>query len=161
MANTPLDKSLDVSQWLKDFPKAKWEWQGATSAVRLHGENAAQVLQTLSLQSHLQCHEKSNLPERYKFGRHPRIPEIVCVSDMGYTVTANPSRKGPLGQHGFDPFLPEMHGLFLASGFRIQPGELGLIENIEVYPLLCQLLGIVEQKNDARHLLKEIVLNPS
>ena len=159
MANTPPDKSIDVSQLLNDFPKAKWEWQGATSAVRLNGENGLQVLNALSQQANLDCYEKSKLPERFKFGAHPRIPEIVCVSEMGHAVTANPYRKGPLGQHGFDPLLTDMHGLFLASGFRIKPGELGLIENIEVYPLLCQLLGIVEQQNDSKHLLKDIVLN--
>jgi predicted AlkP superfamily pyrophosphatase or phosphodiesterase len=159
MASTPAAKSIDVSQLLKDFPKAKWEWQGATSAVRLNGENGLQVLNVLSQQSNLDCYEKGKLPQSFKFGTHPRIPEIVCVSKMGYTVTANPYRKGPLGQHGFDPLLTEMHGLFLASGHRIKPGELGLIENIEVYPLLCQLLGILEQKNDSKHLLKDIVLN--
>lgn len=159
MASTPAAKSIDVSQLLKDFPKAKWEWQGATSAVRLNGENGLQVLNVLSQQSNLDCYEKGKLPQSFKFGTHPRIPEIVCVSKMGYTVTANPYRKGPLGQHGFDPQLTEMHGLFLASGHRIKSGELGLIENIEVYPLLCQLLGILEQQNDSKHLLKDIVLN--
>lgn len=157
MASTPLDKSIDVSQLLKDFPKAKWEWQGATSAVRLNGEDAPKVLQALAQQPHLECYLKTKFPERFKFGTHPRIPDVVCLNDMGYTVTANPSRKGPLGQHGFDPNLQEMHGLFLASGFRIKSAELGLIENLEVYPFLCELLGIVEEKNDAKHLLKSFI----
>jgi len=159
MASTPVEKSIDVSQSLKDFPKAKWEWQGATSGIRLNGEDAQKVLDVLSQQAHLSCYAKSKLPERFKFGSHPRIPDLVCLSAMGYTVTANPSRKGPLGQHGFDPQLEEMHGLFLLSGYRVKPMELGLIENLEVYPLLCQLLGIKEEKNDAQHLLKGLLSN--
>ncbi len=157
MANTPHDKSMDVSQLLNGFPKAKWEWQGATSALRLNGEDGAKVLEVLSQQAHLDCYLKENFPKHFKFGTHPRIPDVVCLSNMGYTVTANPSRKGPLGQHGFDPNLLEMHGLFLASGFRIKAGEIGLLENLEVYPFLCELLGIVEEKNDSKHLLKALI----
>jgi hypothetical protein len=159
MASTPPEKSLDVSQLLKDFPKATWEWQGATSAVRLNGEDGTKVVEVLAQQPHLDCYLKAKLPARFKFGTHPRIPDVVCLSAMGYTVTANPLRKGPLGQHGFDPNLQEMHGLFLASGFRVKSGELGLIENLEVYPFLCDLLGIVEEKNDSQHLLKSWVYN--
>lgn len=158
MANTPPEKSIDVSQLLKDYPKATWEWQGATSAVRLNGEDPQKVLNILAQQPNLSCYPKSNFPERFKFGSHPRIPDLLCLSKLGFTVSANPTRKGPLGQHGFDPTLEEMHGLFLISGSGIKPKELGLIENLEVYPLLCQLLGIKEEKNDSKHLLVDLIL---
>jgi len=82
---------------------------------------------------------------------------VVCLSDLGFTVSATPGRKGPLGQHGFDPELPEMHGLFMASGYRLKHLELDLIENLEVYPFLCELLGIKEQPNDSQHVLKNTI----
>jgi hypothetical protein len=50
-----------------------------------------------------------------------------------------------------------MHGLFMASGYRLKPIELGLIENLEVYPFLCELLGIKEQPNDSQHILKNTI----
>ena len=157
MAHTPPEKSLDVSQLLKAFPKAKWEWQGATSGVRLNGEEQQKVLAVLATQAHLSCYAKAELPKRFKFGTHPRIPDVVCLSDLGFTVSATPGRKGPLGQHGFDPELPEMHGLFMASGYRLKHLELDLIENLEVYPFLCELLGIKEQPNDSQHVLKNTI----
>jgi predicted AlkP superfamily pyrophosphatase or phosphodiesterase len=157
MASTPPEKSIDVSQLLKGYPKARWEWQGATSGIRLNGEDEQKVLTVLATQVNLSCYPKGKLPERFKFGTHPRIPEVVCLSDMGYSVSATPGRKGPLGQHGFDPQLPEMHGLFLASGLKLKHSELGVIENLEVYPFLCELLGIKEQKNDSKHVLKNLI----
>jgi predicted AlkP superfamily pyrophosphatase or phosphodiesterase len=157
MASTPVEKSIDVSQLLKDFPKARWEWQGATSGVRLNAEEESKVLAILATQAHLSCYSKSNLPKRFKFGTHPRIPDLICLSDIGYAVSANPARKGPLGQHGFDPQLPDMHGLFLASGYKLKHSELGLVENLEVYPFLCELLGIKEESNDAKHILRNLI----
>jgi predicted AlkP superfamily pyrophosphatase or phosphodiesterase len=157
MASTPPEKSIDVSQLLKEFPKAKWEWQGATSGIRLNGDEEQKVLALLGTQPNFTCYPKANLPKRFKFGTHPRIPDLVCLSDLGFTLSAIPGRKGPKGQHGFDPELPEMHGLFLASGYKLKHLELDLIENLEVYPFLCELLGITEQKNDSKHVLKNLV----
>ena len=42
-----------------------------------------------------------------------------------------------------------MGGLLAMAGPRIRPGvELGAIENVDVYSLLCELLGIEPAPND-------------
>lgn len=47
------------------------------------------------------------------------------------------------GDHGSDPSHPDMHGIFYAAGPGITPGRvLGAVEQVDVYALMCQLLGI-------------------
>jgi predicted AlkP superfamily pyrophosphatase or phosphodiesterase len=53
--------------------------------------------------------------------------------------------------HGYDPDLPSMQALFLARGpsFRrgaVVPG----FENVHVYPLLAELLGVRPAPSDGR-----------
>jgi hypothetical protein len=62
------------------------------------------------------------------------------------------------GQHGFDPAHPEMHGIFIAAGPRVKKIQLDYFENIEIYPLLCRLLKISPEKNDAKDILFEQII---
>jgi hypothetical protein len=53
-----------------------------------------------------------------------------------------------------------MHGLLIVSGHRIQTTPLGLVHNLEIYSLLCRLLGIVPEPNDGEDRLHVQVLKP-
>src|SRR5436190_4885098 len=71
---------------------------------------------------HLTCYRKADVPERFHYGRNPRVPAILCMPDDGWTVLAHPAKytiKG--GAHGYDNFAPDMLALFLASGPAIKP----------------------------------------
>ena len=148
MALAPENQVIQVKSLLSAYPAAKWEWLGPTSGVRLNGEPTEGVMRALSTLSHVSCWPKRAMPERFKFGTHRRIPDIVCLSDVGYSVSDNPDRKGPLGQHGYDPEHPDMHGILIVSGPQIQQVQLGLVNNLEVYGLLTKLLDMKAQKNE-------------
>jgi ectonucleotide pyrophosphatase/phosphodiesterase family protein 5 len=148
MALAPENQVIQVKSLLSAYPAAKWEWLGPTSGVRLNGEPTEGVMRALSTLSHVSCWPKRAMPERFKFGTHRRIPDIVCLSDVGYSVSDNPDRKGPLGQHVYDPEHPDMHGILIVSGPQIQQVQLGLVNNLEVYGLLTKLLDMKAQKNE-------------
>lgn len=160
MALSPQDKVIPVQSLLASFPSARWEWLGATSGVRLHGESQADVLQALSTLAHVSCWPKDKMPKRFKFGTHKRIPDIVCLSDTGYSVSDNPAVNGPLGQHGYDPEHPDMHGLLIASGPHILQRKLGLVDNLEIHGLLNRLLGMTPPPDDSTGTLHLQVLKP-
>ncbi len=47
------------------------------------------------------------------------------------------------GNHGWDPSLPSMHAIFIISGPNIPAGAtIPIVENIDVYPLMTELLGL-------------------
>ena len=158
MASSPVEKVVSAQGLLANFPAARWEWLGALAGVRLNGASSEGVMQALSTLPHASCWPKADLPKRYRFGTHRRIPEIVCLAEVGYSLTDNPARKGPLGQHGYDPEDLSMHGLLIVAGNRIQPGTLGLVNNLEIYGLMCRLLGITPERHDGEDTLHQQVI---
>lgn len=148
MALTPPNQVISVQSLLSDFPAARWEWLGPTSGVRLHGESSEAVMKSLAALQHVTCWPKREMPKRFKFGTHARIPDIVCLSEVGYSITDSPTQKGPLGQHGYDPEHPDMHGLLIVAGRGITQGQLGLVSNLEIHGLLAALLGITVPNDD-------------
>jgi predicted AlkP superfamily pyrophosphatase or phosphodiesterase len=112
----------------------------------------------LNTVEHIKCWDKSNIPSKYHFGTHRRIPRIVCLAENHFVIVD----KKPLitypGHHGFDPMEKDMHGLFIASGYRIKKAELDVFENVDIYPLLAQLLAIKPEKFDGtEHLIKAVI----
>lgn len=105
---------------------------------------------------HMTCWKKNRIPARYHYGRNPRVPPIVCLSETGwYTTTiaaqTKPGRKPDTdgGAHGFDPYDPTMQALFIAHGPSIKPGvTLPSFDNVDVYPLLAKLTGVKSEKVD-------------
>ena len=98
------------------------------------------------------CWDKADMPERFHYGRHPRIPPIVCQMDEGWE--AEPAEKiakrtHTRGSHGYDPALPSMRAIFVADGPSFRDGvTLPAFDNVDVYPLLARLLGITPRPND-------------
>jgi predicted AlkP superfamily pyrophosphatase or phosphodiesterase len=104
---------------------------------------------------HLRVFRSSDLPPAYGLAGHPRVPAIVGLADEGWTVMTrerlaarNPQRVWG-GAHGFDPAFKSMQGLFVAAGPRLRSGErVPAFENVHVYELMCELLGISPAPND-------------
>lgn len=105
---------------------------------------------------HMTCWKKSRIPARYHYGRNPRVPAIVCLSETGWYTTTEAARSKPDrkpdtdgGAHGFDPYDPSMQALFIAYGPSIKPGvALPSFDNVDVYPLLAKLTGVRPERVD-------------
>ena len=153
MRFVPIVNTIDAQALTAGFSKVHWQWFGATAGFDLNGEDEASVLAYLEKAEHVKCWPKSKLPARYGLQAHRRAPDIICLTAPGYAVGPSRFRPGPLGQHGFDPEDEQMHGLFVASGYRIGRAKLGLASVLDVYPLLCALLGIKPEPHQGSELL--------
>ncbi|MBN8815423.1 MAG: alkaline phosphatase family protein [Sphingomonas sp.] len=98
---------------------------------------------------HLTCYRKAEVPERFHYGKNPRVPAILCMPDDGWTVVLHPPKhKVEGGAHGYDNFAPDMLALFIASGPAIRPlGKLATFDNVDIAPLLRDLLGLPAGQN--------------
>jgi predicted AlkP superfamily pyrophosphatase or phosphodiesterase len=99
------------------------------------------------------CWRKGELPARWRYGSHPRIPPIVCQMHEGWDMlpreTIAKRTAMTRGSHGYDPALPSMRALFVASGPAFRRGvTLQPFANVDVYPLLARLLGIRPAPHD-------------
>lgn len=118
------------------------------------GREAQVAARLLGAHAQYDCWRKGELPPRWHYGRHPRIPPIVCQMHEGWdalpreTLLKRP-KDATRGSHGYDPALPSMRALFIARGPAFRSGVvMPPFDNVEVYPLLARLLGIRAAAND-------------
>lgn len=116
---------------------------------------------------HLKVWRRAELPERYHYGTHPRIPELIVEADSAWGVEVRHKAQGAgnkvgqkaegrgqkglysLGMHGYDPDNKDMHGIFYAEGPSFKKGYVQpAFENVNIYELLAKLLGIKPAKTD-------------
>jgi predicted AlkP superfamily pyrophosphatase or phosphodiesterase len=102
---------------------------------------------------HMVCNRREELPKRLHYGQNPRVAAIICIAEPGWTILAGPP-SWPVtgGAHGYDNADPEMLALFVASGTGLK-GDIGIVDNIEVYPLLMRLIGVAPLPGDATGVL--------
>ena len=120
----------------------------------LPGREAAAQAQLLSKHERYECWRRETLPERWHYGSHPRVPPIVCQMEEGWNarprewIAKRPSTT-TRGSHGYDPALPSMRAIFLARGPAFREGaRLPAFDNVDVYPLLIELVGLEPAAND-------------
>jgi predicted AlkP superfamily pyrophosphatase or phosphodiesterase len=105
----------------------------------------------LGRRPHLECWRKSEIPQRFHYGKNPRVAPIVCLPETGWTISNRDFKpaKPERGAHGFDPYSPEMAAIFIANGPAFRPGARPpVFDNVDVYPLLARLLGVRPAPND-------------
>lgn len=97
---------------------------------------------------------RSEVPDSLHYRASDRIAPVVLSADPGWFIISRDFlqvRKLILdrGGHGYDPAAPNMGALFLASGPAFKRGqEIGEVENIHLYNLLCAVLRLKPAPND-------------
>ena len=95
---------------------------------------------------HCNVWEKNAIPERFHFNNN-NTGEFLLLADEGWLITTQSAMDEDEftlgGMHGYDPQLPNMHGIFYALGANIKSNlQIQAFENIHIYPLICNLLDI-------------------
>jgi predicted AlkP superfamily pyrophosphatase or phosphodiesterase len=117
-------------------------------------------------QRHMTCWDKSRVPARLVYGSNPRVPQLLCLADVGWRITttdnvAKKKGKSSLGEHGYDNESPLMQALFVAHGpaFR-QDATVASFPNVDVYPLMTHLLDLPAAANDGDYQAVKDMLKP-
>lgn len=93
--------------------------------------------------AHARAYLREELPAHLHARGNRRLGDLVVLPDGLGMVRIHPADRPPAGMHGWDPTLPEMRGIFLAAGPGIAAGvALPAVDAVDVYPLLCHLLGL-------------------
>ncbi len=154
MAEVPPGNAIDVAT-IVDSRLATVVTTGQVVTVQpLPGREDAAARALVGAHARYDCWRKEDLPARWRYGRHPRIPAIVCQMHEGWdavtaeTLATRPTAH-PRGSHGYDPALPSMRSLFIAHGPAFHAGAvIAPFDNVHVYPLLARLVGITAAPND-------------
>ena len=150
------DRVFYVGEFVQIFPKAG-------------KENEIYNTIKAKLPANAKIYRKSELPERYKFGKNPRIAPLLVLPDEGSIVMTRKDydkseKDGTLdklrGAHGYDNQLESMRATFVAHGSAFKKGAIvEPFENIQIYNLMAKILGLTPANNDGdferiRHVLK-------
>ncbi|XP_042225372.1 venom phosphodiesterase 2-like [Homarus americanus] len=97
----------------------------------------------------MRVYEKTSLPIRWHVGRQRRIEDIVLDMDAGFSVGGDNTYKADAGDHGYDNYFSSMNAMFVAHGPDIRQNiEVEAFQNIELYNLMCHLLGVTPAPNN-------------
>lgn len=98
--------------------------------------------------THARAYLRAETPPHLRARGNPRLGDILVIPDgLGFVGLRRAVERVRLllrpGMHGWDPHLPEMHGILLAAGPGIAAGAtLPAVSAVDVYPLLAHLLGL-------------------
>ncbi|KAF7716608.1 Uncharacterized protein PECH_004419 [Penicillium ucsense] len=104
----------------------------------------------------VEVYTRETMPERYHFSNNDRIAPLWVIPRAGWAIVERPTfdaKKAletgelyhPKGIHGYDHEHPLMRAIFIARGpaFPHQPNSrLEVFQNIEVYNIICDSLGV-------------------
>jgi predicted AlkP superfamily pyrophosphatase or phosphodiesterase len=100
-------------------------------------------------ENHFKVYKRGDVPARYHYSNNALISDIVIIAENGWGVETNKSieslrKYGNKGNHGYDNYWIDMHGIFYAMGPEFKENyQVGTINNIDIYPLLCKIFNLV------------------
>lgn len=99
---------------------------------------------------HITVYQKNEIPDRFVYGKNPRVSDLVVFPDIGTYVHFRPeSHPVYAATHGYDNFTPEMEAIFYAAGPSFKEHvEVPAMANVNLYLMIARLLGVRPAPND-------------
>ncbi|XP_038851141.1 ectonucleotide pyrophosphatase/phosphodiesterase family member 2 isoform X2 [Salvelinus namaycush] len=124
---------------------------------------------------HFKPYLKQHLPKRLHYANNRRIEDIHLLVERKWHIARkspeggkrHPGKCGFAGDHGYDNKINSMQTIFFGYGpmFKFKT-KVPVFENIELYNVMCDLLGLKPASNNGthgslNHLLKSPVHKPT
>ncbi|SFZ91782.1 Predicted pyrophosphatase or phosphodiesterase, AlkP superfamily [Flaviramulus basaltis] len=101
-------------------------------------------------ENHFKVYKTENTPGFEYTPKNRDWGTVQIIPDLGYYFSSNQRieymKKNAIttvGVHGYNPEYKDMHGIFYAKGPAFKKGfVLPSIKNINIYPLMCEILGL-------------------
>ncbi|KAI9008765.1 alkaline-phosphatase-like protein [Phycomyces nitens] len=105
--------------------------------------------------AHFEVYKKEDIPERYHFRHHTRIPPLLVLPDPGWVLVTHKdydSEKdgeySPQGVHGYDNLSPHSRAIFVGRGPLLEKGRAKPFWNVELYEVVTRILDIQPSFNN-------------
>lgn len=138
---------------IADYVKDEWVEHiigGTPTNIYSKPEYRDSILIALKDVEHISVWESGKVPEEYHYGTNSREGDIIVCPDCGWQFAW--TKRGALGAHGYSPEESDMQVAFRACGPDFKKGYVydEVFPNVDLYPLLCTLLGIQPEPVDGK-----------
>ena len=151
-----LDEMFDTS----DAERVFWVGEFTQIFPKPGKEDAIYNAIKAKLPKTAKIYRRSEFPKRFNFGKNKRIAPLVVVPDAGIVITTRErmnraEKDGRLdavrGAHGYDNEIIEMRSMFVGHGPKFKSGYVAKpFEAVDVYELICKILGLEPAENDGK-----------
>ncbi len=149
MASVSPDKYVNLKSLVPDRMIASISGGNPVYLINPSEGKADSILLLLNNSKGVRAWRKSQLPQKWNYGTHSRIPEIVVVADSSWSIGTRPSASSNKGAHGYDNYNPELFSIFYAAGPAFKKNfTFRELKNVDVYNLVCRIIDIKPSPND-------------
>ncbi len=158
MATVKPENSIVMDDFYDEETLERILWTGEIVQIFPKDGYVNQINENLKSIENARCWLKSEIPARLHYQKSPRIAPIICTADEGWYLTNNKrleerkkrSDYGKVwGAHGYDNQYQSMQATFIAHGNAFKKGKtVEPFENIQIYNLMCKILGLKPAPND-------------
>ncbi|KAJ5076532.1 ectonucleotide pyrophosphatase/phosphodiesterase [Anaeramoeba ignava] len=155
---------------LEDFQDTEYDatiidWSPITAILPSVGKEDFVYNALHNVHPNYTVYRKEETPLDLHYNDSVRITPIIGIAALGWSVTTHPQFSAHPdwfqgGNHGFNPFLyPEMTGIFMAHGPAfVDKYNQPVFDNLNLYILLCNILGLNPAPNNATESVIESLL---
>ncbi|XP_029648124.1 bis(5'-adenosyl)-triphosphatase enpp4-like [Octopus sinensis] len=149
MAFTPADKIINLDLYITPSKYQIFQKNPIGNILPNKDVPIEQFVKNLSSVPHLHVFLKEDIPESAHYKHNRRIQPLLLVPDEGYTLNSSHYSYHRQGEHGYNNTLLDMHPIFMASGPSLKKNfSVDMFENVDLYPLMCTLLGLKPSPNN-------------
>ncbi|KAL7638831.1 UNVERIFIED_CONTAM: hypothetical protein RMT77_010365 [Armadillidium vulgare] len=166
MTTVTEDRSIELDTYVPDLSSLASTYEGVLVRIRVNEEDEDKKYEirknlTCQLDEMLQ-YDAIGIPKRHHFSNNDRIGDIVVKFTLGYMGNVD-DHWYLSGEHGYDNLYDNMRAIFIASGPDFQSGgaKFEPFQNIELYNLMCELLGVEPAINNGTEAsIYDLLLSP-
>jgi predicted AlkP superfamily pyrophosphatase or phosphodiesterase len=165
------DHGMETSQggWIaldKWADLAQFETSGSLLYAKSESDAEKVYKSLLDVSDKFKVYRRENVPKNLHFDSNPREGDPVVVPTGPFAIVAHTpgnSTMPPRGVHGYDPgTMSSMRAIFYAAGPDIHAGvDVQPFENIHLYPLIAEILGLRIGPVDGQLPVLQVVLKKS
>jgi alkaline phosphatase D len=124
-----------------DFGDSKVSWSMPLMVYQQDTLEVDRIYEELDKIYNLTIYRKSEIPASLNYGNHRNIGEIIALTVPPYVISKSSTTSK--ATHGYDPMsVPEMKTILFAEGPKIKRGGLEEAKNIDIFPLVVDLLEL-------------------
>ena len=142
------NRTVPVKKYIKDTWVKTIEGDLPANIYVTRSDYADSIVNLYKNVDHVKVWKKADIPARLHYGSNDNVGDVLALPDVGWIFTDKKIKRG--GQHGFDNTTSDMQVGFRAMGpdFKVGYEKPDKFINVDVYPLLCHLLGVTPSPND-------------